>query len=275
MDTQKSYESSMKGPVIYIRHARSTWNELLQKVTKKQAHCMVEFIDAPLSETGEMQTVQLCKDLASSNIKYAFCSPMLRCLQTAKLALKSQIEAKTVKIIVCPYLTEGVHGVHDYSFGLQKKKEDFNSDLCFDWSLFDKMFPQDQELFFLSYVDNVVDEETTNIINQLKLGSSTQLLKQFVDHYSSHDTRPESLKHLRTRSKTFKKWLNKFLSDVNYSQEKDGNVLVFTHSAFIRLTTTNCTEIGKGYPEDCYEAKNCELVTIDIKDSTDDSVESI
>jgi broad specificity phosphatase PhoE len=49
--------------------------------------------------------------------------------------------------------------------------------------------------------------------------------------------------------------------------EEDDKILVVTHSAFIRMSTTEMAyklDRIECYPEDCYRPANCEIISLNI-----------
>lgn len=271
------FTKGTEGDILYIRHGETIYNKHL--ALSKETQISEKFIDSSLSEEGVQQAKQLSKNLKELEIKFVFCSPLNRCLETAMISLESHAMKKEIHVIIHPYISEVIHGSQDINLEISKKKEKFNekSEIKFDWSYFDLLFPSSiADHYFLHFVDNVEEdcEELQSLI--LKLKSSEIFLKhglysKFLEHYISNNKRPETLSHLFQRACLFKEFLKKFKKQI--IDKKSNSVyeltktLVITHSAFIRMSTT---EIGykmdtvNCYPEDCYRPSNCEIISINI-----------
>lgn len=257
------YDKSLKGPFLYLRHGETEYNKISQNRPSKQIMMCEDYIDSSLSEEGKMQAEELGKRLLDVNIKYVYCSPLNRCLETSMIALKNHPDGKNIKVFVHPLIAEVVHGAQDIPEKIEKKKKIYNenSEIIYDWKYFDEFCQNfsNFRFYFTKYIDGN-DECSNEIIKRIvsdpeKEGVYEELLKYFI----VNNKRPESLHHLFKRSQSFKEFLR--------NTEHDGNVLVVTHSAFIRMSTT---EIGisipkiEGYPADCYYPDNCEIITINI-----------
>lgn len=274
------FTRSTKGQVIYIRHGETYYNKILENSEfKKDVQTDEFYLDCNLNEEGRKQADKLAEDLKYLKFKYVFCSPLNRCLETIYAGLKSHPRRENITVYVHPLITEVINGVQDLPKNLSKKKEiyNFNSDVKFDWSIFDLLYDeQNKETYFLDFVDNLFedDEEIVNIINKIKSEDNIDkngLYNKFLSHFIYNDKRPETLAHLFDRTNSFKLFLRNFLDDNKYLA-KDEKILVVTHSAFIRMSTT---EIGhhlkrvEFYPEDCCRTKNCELISVSL-DVTND-----
>jgi hypothetical protein len=272
MDNNNSiFEKSDKGPVLYIRHGISLWNEFNSTVTKKlEAHINTDLMDANLSEKGKEGCVVLYEKLKNMNYKYCFSSPLARCLETARIALDlNEDKEKNFKIIVVPFLQEGLNGSHDYSINIEDKKRIYNSSLGFDWSFFESLYPdiESQNLFFLDLVDGY-DDNSHIIIERLQKEYSLDDVKELCVYNKTNHIRPESFKNLYKRGLKFKKYLKEFLEQENYDPEKDGKVLVFTHSNFIKYSTfkveSGAEDEPNSYKDVGYFPDNCEYITMNI-----------
>jgi broad specificity phosphatase PhoE len=269
------FTRSTKGQVLYIRHGETHYNSFLEKSeTKKDVQTDEKFLDCSLNEEGREQAHKLAENLKNLNFKYVFCSPLNRCLETIQLSLKAHPRRENIIVYVHPLITEVVNGAQDLSKNFSKKKEIFNSDsdVKFDWTLFDLLYDgQSQETYFLDFVDNIFegDEEILKIIKKLKSGDHREgLYNKFLSYFIYNDKRPESLAHLFERSNNFKQFLRIFLDD-NKHLIKDEKILVVTHSAFIRMSTTekgHQMERVDCYPEDCCRPKNCEVISVNVTD---------
>jgi broad specificity phosphatase PhoE len=263
------FTRSTKGQVLYIRHGETNYNKFLEKSeNKKEVQTDESLLDSSLSEEGRSQAEKLFDNLKSLNFKFVFCSPLNRCLETTNLSLQSHSNKEKIIVIVHPFITEVVNGAQDIPKNLQKKKEiyNMNSDVKFDWSYFDSLYDEVlAESYFLDCVDNILegDEEIRKLAKKIKSQEIKEgLYSRFLSHFILNNRRPESLSNLFERSNKFKQFLKIFMQENKYKDEK---VLVITHSAFIRMSTTELghqMESVDCYPEDCCSPKNCEVISV-------------
>jgi broad specificity phosphatase PhoE len=263
------FAKSKESQVLYIRHGETNYNQHLEaSKDKKQVQVDENFIDCSLNEVGESQAQFLGENIRELEIRHVFCSPLSRCLETALISLRTHPQKDKLKVWVHPFLTEVVNGSQDISKNIEEKKLIFNdkSEVCFDWSYFEGYT---QKSFLADLIDNIeqTDQEVKKIVNDLNKeinedGHYKKLLSAFI----YKDIRPESLSHLFERSEKFKKFLINFQESVNINEGE--KILVVTHSAFIRMSTTQIAPTIKKldfYPEDCYKAKNCEVISVFLR----------
>jgi len=198
---------------------------------------------------------------------------MYRCLETCLLSLKNHPERENFIVLIHPFITEIVSGVHDYSRNIKEKKKIYNenSQVKFDWSTFDSFYPEEinKEFFYLNFVNNFSSLEekikVENMIMRIKenhenFSQVDEMLVEFTNYFESLNKRPETLKSMFERNLKFKDYLKN-----NFILENDEKVLVFTHSAFTKISTSkiayNMQEIDD-YPKDSYRPENCEMITI-------------
>jgi broad specificity phosphatase PhoE len=271
------YERSDKGPVLYIRHGKTQFNVVSEVRTSENPYVLTKYIDSPLNDEGIEQSKNLANALKGLKIKYAFTSPLERCIQTAYYSLREHPDVANITVFVHHELTETVNGSQDYSKDIKNKKEKYSSmeeGLKFDWSLFDQEFiiENDKENYFFKYVDNAPEdkkEECRVLVEKIKaMGSSEErdkLLMEWASHYHERETpeRPESLNMMRKRGYAFKEFIKSKLADL----KEDEKILIFTHSSYIRLLTSKEAIKEKSlvwYPKDAYKPENCEIVTLHL-----------
>lgn len=266
------YQTNLESPYLYIRHAQSYYNHHTEKIHEESIKSNKEFLDAHLSDLGLKQSEELSSKLVDLNIKYVFCSPMLRCIQTCHNSLKNHPQKDKILVTIHPLITETVHCCHDYSSELSKKQAQYNkeSDVKFDWSLYETFFPdrKKQVTYFLDYVDSLLnDEKAQCLIQNIKEAdpdNDEELADHFVQfskYYALNKTRPESLRHMFKRNLQFRE----FLKTIDLDHDKNEKVLVYTHSWFICVSTSESAynmDIIDILPEDSYMPANCEVVSI-------------
>ena len=263
------YETSTDGKILFIRHGTTDYNKVLfSDPTNKETHKVNEnYIDCPLSIDGINDCHPSAEILLNLNIKYVFVSPLLRCLETAELLLGRHKNSNQMEIFVHPFIAEIVSSCHDISTNIKVKKEKYNlnSDLKFNWKYFEETFREikDQEAFFLNFIDNPDKKQISSLMDKYKNSPEPGLISQILGNFWKKNQRPESINSLNIRCKLFKKFIQGFIDDKNISE--DEKILVITHSAVIRLTSSLlATELSKieNYPSDCYTPKNCEILSI-------------
>jgi broad specificity phosphatase PhoE len=263
---EEIYSTTTNGKVLYIRHAPTLFNQMtISKEEGQQKRC---FLDCPINDGCNDLIQQASKKLNIVNVKYVFCSPLLRCIETCYKVLSSHPDKERIRVIIHPLISEGVNGTHDFSKNMKTKRKLYNetSEVKFDWSYFDEIYPSESqgEIFFLNHVDNLNDD-VIDLLNSAKISYSEEMLLQLARYYNSKKIRMETINHVFQRCLDFKNFLKEFLK--NNSLQEDEKVLVFTHSAFVRLSTSQLAYSMKkveSYPEDCYHADNCEIISIDI-----------
>ncbi len=271
------YEKTTNGNVLYIRHGQTKYNQACLTTSKELLRSLPEYLDCPLSDQGIKQSTELSECLNTFNVKYVFCSPLLRCLQTCLYSLEEHPKKESLSVIVHPFITETVGGMHDYSLKIIEKQENFSetSKIKFDWSVFNSMFETQtqRELYYLTFTDSLDegDSKAKSIFKNLfewngktNYESIRDLLSELAEHYVSLKQKPESLKGMFNRNLKFKQFLKE-----NYIPllKEDEKILVFTHSAFTRLSTSKLAyemEVISDYPEDCLRLNNCEVLSMNI-----------
>ena len=275
----KLYETSGQGPLLFIRHGETAYNTLSKSFGKEITRTSRGYLDCELNENGEAQAQALSKKLSEYKINYAFSSPALRCLQTCLISLKSHPEREQITIFVHPFLCETVSGVNGFCLNIREKKKNFNfqSEIKFDWSIFDSLFPdqQLQDIFFLNFIKRD-DSRFLEISNKLQseeiLNDKTLLENKLVElssFYVRNSKRPESLQDFFERSVKFKAFIREFITCYSLN-EKIHKIPIFTHSGFTRISSSQFAyDIQKrgtidSFPKDCYQQENCEITTIHI-----------
>jgi bisphosphoglycerate-dependent phosphoglycerate mutase len=158
------FDQSTKGKFLYIRHGETDYNVKLNS-TKNVKEVQVDetFLDSSLCDDGIKQAEGLGEKLKTLNIKYVFCSPLNRCLETTFISLKDHPFKENITILIHTYITEVIHGAQDLSKNIWKKKELYNenSEIKCDWRHFDCDFPneKDSEFYFLNFINNIEEND--------------------------------------------------------------------------------------------------------------------
>lgn len=262
------YAKSTKGPILFVRHGITEYNKALNTLSINEVQTSEKYIDCSLAEEGMSQALELSLRVNDIKLKYVFCSPLNRCLETTYLGLKNHPQKDEITVIVQPLISEVIHGAQDLPKDIAEKKKLYNekSDLKFDWSYFEAFCPtnENQDNYFLNFIDN--KSEVMELLKNIEIECKEGMLGELLSHFITKNQRPESLMHLFNRNKKFKEFLNKFIIDKNYNADQ-GNILVITHSAFIRMASSALgysMERMDNYPSDCYRCDNCEIVTINL-----------
>jgi broad specificity phosphatase PhoE len=274
LNEAKLHETNLNSPILYIRHAQSLYNLHSHGIDEEEIKSKKEFLDADLTDKGIKQSLNLANKLNDLNVRYVFCSPLMRCMQTCYNSLQSHPQKEKITVIIHPLIYETVHCCHDYSRNIIKKKAKFSSEnhngIKFDWSIFDKFYPDEkvQESFFLDYVDSLKDDDyAQSLIRRIRSLDADNVeeiedsLVEFSKYFAGKKQRPESLHAMFKRNLKFRE----YLKTLDVDADKQEKVLVFTHSCFIKISTSrmayNMDKIDD-FPEDCYKPENCEVISI-------------
>jgi hypothetical protein len=271
---EEIYQSS----VILIRHGQTKRDIDSKYKNRTIVRTSKDYIELSLNETGRLQSEQLQRYLQNERVVYVFCSPAGRCLETCLLSLKGHPDKDKFKIFVFPFLSECSTGVNGFCIDMKYKKTKFNleSEIKFDWVYFDTFFPdlEMQDLFFLNFYKFEKTEHFSKI-QDLNLKDSLENRDMLLDklntlalYFSEMRIRPENYDTFYERTTKVKKFLKSFIK-IN-KIKKNENILVFTHSTFAKMFTSEsseklyeCRELNF-LPDDCYELKNCEMINFKI-----------
>ena len=162
------FEKSLKGPIIYIRHAQSEHNKIaLQKLLEGKdgedfpEKFSKELIDASITEEGLNQINKMSPMLLDLNFTHVFTSPLNRCIETLYYALKDHPKFATMKFYVHPLLNEKVSSSCDLTMKIedkQKKHSYMNLDFKYfnEFYIFDTQFHLLFLLFLLFLLQSLV-----------------------------------------------------------------------------------------------------------------------
>jgi len=269
------FEKSLKGPIIYVRHAQTIYNKIcIDKEKELKTLDFVVFeekwskdlVDTSISEEGVNQTKILAQKIKDLNVTYVFVSPLNRCIETMYQSLKDHQNYNKLIIYVHPLLNERICSSCDLSIKIEDKKKLFsNINLNFDY--FDEYCSNsniNNDYFytdFINYDKNKIipNEYDKNIVNIIEYMRNTFTKRgDGIDGIEDNNC-------LFKRVSNFKDFLKRFKQDKKI--EGDEKVLVYTHSKFIEMSTSkialNLTSVDI-IPEDAYNVDNCEAVTMEL-----------
>ena len=270
---KENSENSSVSNILYVRHGETPFNILL-KNEKKQSLLKIQkdYIDCGISEESLKKINELTNNLNQFNFTYCFVSPLSRCLETAFHSLSSYKNISNMKVFVLPILSEHVSGsphnvFNDYEN--KRKKYNHNTSPSFDWIYFDRDTKRhiNPSLFYLDYVDNKrIIQNYEEIKESMEKDYNFENLSKFLNAYINLNQHPESFTALNKRCKMFKSFLKNFINENNINVAKE-NILVFTHSAIIKLSSSKIARDSDSvefFPNDSIYPKCLEAVRIDL-----------
>jgi broad specificity phosphatase PhoE len=274
INSKKLYEKNSLGKFLYIRHGETNYNKNFSKYKPNKIRTDKDYIDCNLNSIGIAQAKKIKKLIENFEIETVYVSPLYRSIETASIIFDSENKKNNFKIYVHPLLTESVSGVHNFTYNLtEKQKKIFNN---FDWSIFNNYFKTEleQNFYYLNYIDLIDNKLKTKEINKIFNIYNTNkiLLPEAVSNFSKFGVnlglkRFESLKHIFLRNLEFKNFLKKTYTELNTINDKNKKVIVITHNAFCKMSTSliaeeNINNINNDFPNDCYSINNCEIISM-------------
>ncbi len=268
---EKLYEQNIKGKFLFIRHGQTYFNKYSKERGSKNVKTDKNLLDSELSEEGINEGKKFSEFYKQFKIEEIYVSPLYRALQSAYYLFKDHPEKNNIVIKVHPLLTEITNAVHDISFDLiNRNKKDFNmnSEIKFDWSLFDNIYKSDfDKLFFyfdnIDTINNQIKKEKYDIISQSY--GKENYINNIIDLINfSFDRHMESPKHVFERFNLFKQFLKDNHKDT--LNDCDKKVFVITHNCFLKCGTSkkiyNYTINDDDVPNDGCLCKNFDVVSI-------------
>ena len=167
---------------------------------------------------------------------------------------------------------ETLSGCCDLSKDIEEKKKLVN-EFCSNedyWIYFEEFCQTNniaEECFYLKFINSdlkdkeVCKELFNNISNNDK--KKDGMISQLVTELSDSKNKPETYYGTFQRAKKLKEFFKDFLE--KNKLENDEKLIVFTHSAFIRVSTSKLayemTDF-RDYPSDAIKIDNCEMLSI-------------
>jgi bisphosphoglycerate-dependent phosphoglycerate mutase len=270
----KLYEKNSNGKILYIRHGQTNYNKNSNKSNLNIMKIKPEYIDCDLNEKGIEQTNKLSNQIIKLKIEQIYVSPLSRALHTALILFKNHPEKDNIIIKIHPLITEVISGVHGFVFDIQNSKKiyNMNSEIKFDWSIFDSYYNSfiEQDLFFFNFIDCFSEKKLKEKKEKIYSFYGKENFKNKLGEFSklgvdSGFKRFETLNHLFKRNLEFKKFL--YETHKNNLNELDKKIIIITDSAFTQISTSKKAYLGdlkNIFPNDCCKMNNCEIISIFI-----------
>jgi len=270
---EKLYSKDTKGKFLFIRHGQTSFNKAMSEKGIKKVKSDPKFLDPELTKEGIEEGKKFSKNYENYNIEQIYVSPLYRTLQSAYFLFKNHPQKNEIIIKVHPLICEITNCVHDIPFNLiNRNKKDFNmnSEIKFDWSLFDNIYKSDfDKLFFyfnnIDTISNDIKKEKYDIIS--KSYGKENYINNIIDLINfNFDKHMESPKHVFERFNLFKQFLRD--NHKNTLNDCDKKVFVITHNCFLKCGTSkiiyNYTINDDDIPSDGCLCNNFDVVSICI-----------
>ena len=254
------FDKSLKGPIVYIRHAQSVFNQLMLDEKNLYLKNSRDLIDCGITDLGKSQCEVLSKTLQECKVRTVFISPLNRTIETCYYSMKDHPDFLKIKFVVLPLASEMIDSSCDIPVSMSEKKKIFQKYKNFElvWDLY-------KDFYFL---DNIDERNFVLILKDVNFSNYEQnyfLFEKGLEVCRADKKSGETVKHLYSRSVELKKYLKAFLAD--YQLENNEKILVFAHSAITRISTSylaHSLDEMEEFPEDCIEVENCECLTVNI-----------
>jgi broad specificity phosphatase PhoE len=215
------------------------------------------YIDALMTKTGREQAEAAAKTMADKKVKYVICSPIRRCIETAKIAFKDH--PYNPKILINPSFRELVCCVADMGSPLDEVQKMFED---VDFAPMRKY-----EKPHLWHVEDVFEEAIRKeIFEELKLkGSTLDDEKKHVHSVLIERMKKVYPKTLETYGDVYKRvqQCKQDLRELFSQLKEDETVAVVSHHGFLFCFTG--TKFDEAYkPLDGLHLTNCEVCEFSI-----------
>ncbi len=258
------YDKSIKGPIIYIRHAQSLHNKAALKYTAEEfpEKWSKELQDASITDDVAMDQIkELIPTVLDMTFTYVFVSPLNRCIETLYHSLKTHPNFDKMIIYIHPLLHEQVCSSCDLSMKIDEKEKKYSYIKNLNFKYFHENVNNEfKDYYFLDFFN--FDK------SQLKENKYEENIEKILEHmkldFSQSGEGTEDLSSIYKRTVKFKEFLKEFKS-LNKIAD-DEKILVYTHSRFIQLSTSKMASRLTNLDNltDSYFPKNCEAVTIHL-----------
>ena len=270
---EKLYENNTNGKFLFIRHGQTYFNKGMSEKGLLSVKADPNLLDSELTNEGIEKGKDKSKFYEQFNIEQIYVSPLYRTLQSAYFLFKNHPQKNEIILKVHPLICEITNCVHDIPFDLiNRNKKDFNmnSEIKFDWSLFDNIYKSDfDKLFFyfnnIDTISNDIKKEKYDIIS--KSYGKENYINNIIDLINfNFDKHMESPKHVFERFNLFKQFLRD--THKNTLNDCDKKVFVITHNCFLKCGTSkkiyNYTINDDDIPSDGCLCNNFDVVSICI-----------
>ena len=270
INIKPKFTADLKGKFLFMRHGKTDFNsdhDNLRQINPS-------YIDCHLSNKGIEQVKSKQKLINSLSIEKVYVSPFYRALQTVSLLLENHPNLKNISVVIHPKIAEIGGCTHDFIFDIKQNKKDFNmnSNVKFDWSVFDeyvKKIKWDENFFYFEEFNNLNDDLKSKIYNNLKelydkneFQSYINALEKLASFRIKNHKKFESISHEYNRFLDFKNNLNKIHKFT--LKDKNKKILMISHSSFIKISTSPGPyheKIKRPHPS-CHPVKNVEIISI-------------
>ena len=273
MSENSLYQKNSDGKFLFIRHGVTDFNIIEDELGEENVECIGKYTDGMLSKKGIQQAIDLQKVINNLEIEKVYCSPLKRALETCLNVFNTHPNKNNIVVEVFPLVTEFLNITYDFPKSLEETKKIYNmeSSVKFSWKSFEEIFGEKQNLFYLSFLDNLKEDEYKkfyNIFTEAKKNNKMEDAVEQLVKYKKENKIPtlESFKHIFNRTVEFKKYLiekhNTTLNDLNKK------VVVVAHGGILKFLTSKSVLTKKeinNWPEDACIVGNCELVSIYVK----------
>lgn len=257
--------------ILIIRHAESHFNAELKKIQsmkddlnydqlKKLVRFSKKLIDAPLTENGVIQCNKAASLISDVRVRYIFCSPVLRALQTIQ-NIFTQIKMNgsphyinEINIHVNPLIFERIEDSCDLIENLSLNQQTFDriflsdkptDSISYNWDLM--KYLNHKDLFQIKHLDTIVKDNKVEVLDynqvspyyNISLQKYLETGKVYYDHILEsmeelvpHNTKIESSQSVYFRLSKFLQFINDFLAE-NELKENE-KVLIIGHSVLFQ-----------------------------------------
>jgi broad specificity phosphatase PhoE len=266
------FEKNLNGKFLFVRHGLTEFNKIQNETHSESIEFIGEYSDAVLSQEGIAQAINAQKFINNIKIEKVYCSPLKRALETCLKIFESHPNKDNIIIEVFPLVTEFLNICYDFPNSIEENKKiyNMNSKVKFNWKSFEEIFGEKQNLFFLSYLDNLNEEEYNKFYKIFEEANKNKTMDKAIEELVKYKKENnistlESYKHIFNRTQEFKKYLKeKHSGSIDDLSQK---IIIVTHGGFIKFSTSksvlNQKEIND-WPKDCCFADNCEFISVNI-----------
>jgi len=215
-----------------------------------------DLCDCEITENGKNESYYAGKRLNELNIKYVFCSPLTRALQSCQYILKGYTDNNTnekinkkPKVIVHPLIFEKIETNSDIISNIYRSMSAFPE---FDWSEFSKLNQETLPIYMLKYCDTIINMKTNTIkfsndnpyfnlcFNHYKKNlefKHQEILLKAMEELNEQNSFIESSIKTYDRLLEFKTFVKNFLKENNL--KNDERILMVGHSILFKHLATN------------------------------------
>ena len=266
------FEKNLNGKFLFVRHGLTEFNKIQNETHSESIEFIGEYSDAVLSQEGIAQAINAQKFINNIKIEKVYCSPLKRALETCLKIFESHPNKDNIIIEVFPLVTEFLNICYDFPNSIEENKKiyNMNSKVKFNWKSFEEILGEKQNLFFLSYLDNLNEEEYNKFYKIFEEANKNKTMDKAIEELVKYKKENnistlESYKHIFNRTQEFKKYLKeKHIGSIDDLSQK---IIIVTHGGFIKFSTSksvlNQKEIND-WPKDCCFADNCEFISVGV-----------